>query len=89
MWIDNILVSFDVVFLFTIVHVRETFGYIQELFSSDILELSEYILITTYFQRNNFYEQTDGITMGSPLRPVIANFYMERCDRSCEASFLG
>jgi hypothetical protein len=24
-----------------------------------------------------FYEQTDGVAMGSPLSPVIANFYME------------
>ena len=23
------------------------------------------------------YEQTDGVAMGSPLSPVIANFYME------------
>ena len=24
-----------------------------------------------------FYEQTDGVAMGSPLSPVIANFFME------------
>jgi hypothetical protein len=24
-----------------------------------------------------FYEQIDGVAMGSPLRPVIANFFME------------
>jgi hypothetical protein len=24
-----------------------------------------------------FYEQMDGVAMGSPLSPVIANFFME------------
>jgi hypothetical protein len=28
-----------------------------------------------------FYGQTDGVAMGSPLSPVIANFYMEDYER--------
>jgi hypothetical protein len=36
------------------------------------------VLTSTYFYFDRqFYKQTDGITIGSPLSPVIANFYME------------
>jgi hypothetical protein len=42
------------------------------------LQLFKHTLTTTYFLYNGeFYEQTDGVAMGSPLSPVIANFYME------------
>jgi hypothetical protein len=35
-------------------------------------------MTTSYFSFNGqFYEQIDGVAMGSPLSPVIANFYME------------
>jgi hypothetical protein len=30
--------------------------------------------VRTYFVGGQFYEQTDGVAMGSPLYPVIANF---------------
>jgi hypothetical protein len=37
-----------------------------------------HVLTTSYFSFNGqFYEQIDGVAMGSPLSPVIANFYME------------
>jgi len=29
----------------------------------------------------NVYEQTDGVAMGSPLSPVIANFFLERFEQ--------
>ena len=36
------------------------------------------MLTSTYFcVDGQFYEQTDGVAKGSPLSPVIANFYME------------
>jgi hypothetical protein len=35
-------------------------------------------VLTSYFSFNGqFYEQIDGVAMGSPLSPVIANSYME------------
>ena len=38
----------------------------------------KHVLTSTYFcDDGQFYEQTDGVAMGSPLSPVIANFYME------------
>ena len=38
----------------------------------------EYCLRSTYFVfQGKYYEQLEGAAMGSPLSPIIANFYME------------
>ena len=38
---------------------------------------TEFCLFTTYFRFNgDFYEQTNGTAMGSPLSPVIAHIFM-------------
>jgi retron-type reverse transcriptase len=42
------------------------------------ISLIKQVLTTPYFLHNgSFYDQSDGIAMGSPLTPIIANFYME------------
>jgi len=47
-------------------------------FNNDILDLFRHVSTSTYFCFNGqYYEQTDGVAMGSPLSPVIANLYME------------
>jgi hypothetical protein len=44
--------------------------------------LFRHVLTTTYFQWDgSFYEQIDGVAMGSPLSPVVANFYMEKFEQ--------
>jgi hypothetical protein len=64
------------------VPITETMQYISQLFTADISELFRHCLTTTYFQwQNEFYEQTDGVAMGSPLSPVIANFFMEKFEQ--------
>ena len=41
----------------------------------DIVELFEFILITTYFEiRGGIYRQRFGAAMGSPVSPIVANF---------------
>ena len=42
--------------------------------------------MTSFQWDNEFYEQTDGVAMGSPLSPVIANFYMEHFEKQALAS---
>ncbi|GJQ86052.1 hypothetical protein Trydic_g10622 [Trypoxylus dichotomus] len=60
----DLLVSFDVVLLFTMAPIKNVIEQLRESFS--------------YFQWNkDFYGQLDGVAMGSSLAPVIANFYME------------
>jgi len=72
------MVSFDVVSLFTKVPVEESITLLSQHFKDEILALYKHVLTSTYFCVNSqFYEQTDGVAMGSPLSPVIANFYME------------
>nr|XP_060615668.1 uncharacterized protein LOC132765391 [Anolis sagrei ordinatus] len=67
-----------VVSLFTMVPVADTMALINQRFPEDITALFHHCLTTSYFQWDNeFYEQKDGVAMGSPLSPVIANFYME------------
>ncbi|XP_062837651.1 uncharacterized protein LOC134299269 [Anolis carolinensis] len=74
----DILISFDVVSLFTKVPVADTLTLIKQNFPEDITALFHHCLTTSYFQWDTgFYEQKDGVAMGSPLSPVVANFYME------------
>jgi retron-type reverse transcriptase len=71
------MVSFDIVSLFTKVPIRETMDLLGCHFKEDALALFRHVLTTSYFTFNGqFYGQTDGVAMGSPLSPVIANFYM-------------
>jgi len=74
----DLMVSFDVVSLFTKVPVEESLTLLSQHFNKDILALYKHVLTSNYFcVDGQFYEQTDGVAMGSPLSPVIANFYME------------
>ena len=80
------LISFDVVSLFTKVPINDTVTLIQQIFPEDIKTLFQHCLMTSYFQwYNEFYEQTDGVAMGSPLSPVIANFYIEQLEKQALA----
>jgi hypothetical protein len=62
--------------LFTKVPIRETMDLLGRHFEEDVLGLFRHVLTTSYFAFNGqFYGQADGVAMGSPLSPVIANFY--------------
>jgi hypothetical protein len=57
---------------------RETMSLLGWHFEEDILRLFHHVLTSSYFSfAGQFYKQVDGMAMGSPLSPVIANFYME------------
>jgi retron-type reverse transcriptase len=72
------MVSFDIASLFTRVPIKETMGLLGRHFEQDVLELFCHVLTTSYFTFNGqFCGQTDGVAMGSPLSPVIANLYMD------------
>jgi hypothetical protein len=72
------MVSLEVVSLFTKVSIMDSLDLLSHHFEDDILALFKHVLISTYFCFNGqFYEQADGLAMGSPLSLVIANFFME------------
>jgi hypothetical protein len=74
----DLMVSFDVVSLYTEVPVEESLTLLTQNINNEILALYKHVLTSTYFCiEGQFYNQMDGVAMGSPLSPVIANFYME------------
>ena len=92
---SDVLVSFDVVSLFTRVPVDEALDVISKLLlqdktlpklttipAPDLWLLSEICLKLTYFRLSDtFYEQVEGAAMGSPLSPIVANLYMEAFEK--------
>ena len=65
--------------VFTMVPVQEALDIIGDLLPADIASLFRHVLTTTYFQwKAGFYEQTYGLTMGSPLSPMAPKVYMEK-----------
>ena len=89
------LTSYDVTSLFTLVPIDSALNIIKDLFEKDeklndrgglsvqdITELLEFCLHNTYFSfQNKFYEQVEGMAMGSPVSPIVANLYMEHFER--------
>ena len=75
---DGLMVSFDVVSLFTRVPIADSLKLLSHHFEDGVLALFKHDLTSTYFCFDGkFYEQTGGVAMGSPLSPVIASFFME------------
>ncbi|KAJ8911562.1 hypothetical protein NQ315_007943 [Exocentrus adspersus] len=87
----DLLVSFDVVSLFTNVPVDKTLSIVKNKLENDssfkdrtklnvtaFMELLTLCIKTTYFQlENDFYQQDFGMAMGSSLSPIMSNIFME------------
>ena len=55
--------------------------------SHHIILLLEFCLKNTYFSfQGQFYEQVEGVTMGSPVIPIVANLYMEYLEQKALSS---
>ncbi len=97
---DEVLVSFDVVSLFTNTPIQETLDIVKERLQNDktlkertlldvddIIELLKFVLNTTYFSfRGQIYQQKFGAAMGSPVSPIIANIFMEDLEQKAIAT---
>ena len=84
---DNFLVSYDVCSLFTSIPLQETIQIAVELIfqnnpqlkvmKRELKQLFNFATSGTHFIFNgSFYDQVDGVSMGSPLGPVLANLFM-------------
>ena len=82
---DYFPVSYDVCSLFTSIPLSETIEIAVELIfqnkpnlkisKNELQQLFKFATSGTHFLfKGNFYDQIDGISMGSPLGPVLANF---------------
>jgi hypothetical protein len=73
------LISFDVVSLFTKLPLNEVIQVANEVADPETTKLAEVCLRSTFFSfEGEFYEQTSGVAMGSPLSPIVANLFMEK-----------
>ena len=81
------LVSFDVASLFTNIPLRETIDIITQKIYSDKTcappirkeHFTELLSIATqgmFLYKNKLYQLIDGVAMGSPLGPTLANFFL-------------
>ena len=90
---DEIMISVDVKSLFTSVPTMDALAAIREILEADkdlksrtgmttgsILDLVKLCMITNFQFRGNHYELTDGLAMGAPSSPVIANLYMGKLE---------
>ena len=85
------IISYDVSALFTSIPVKPALKIMKykleqdtelkertSMSTNNILELLEFCLCNTRFLfQGQFYEQTKGAAMGSPVSPVVANLFME------------
>lgn len=85
---DEIMISLDVVSLFTnvpidlaLTSVSNRWSYISKITRiprEDFIECVKFLLNSIYFTFNdNIYKQTFGTPMGSPLSPIIADLVMQ------------
>ena len=95
------LSSYDVSALFTSVPKDPALKVIKDLLEKDptlkdrtvigvddIILLLEFCLKNTYFSfQGQFFEQVEGVAMGSPVSPIIANLYMEHFEQKALSSF--
>ena len=97
---QDVSVSYDVSSLFTNVPVDETIESIAErafendwfnkehnlnITKSDLIELLRIATKNQLFQfEGNLYEQVDGVAMGSPLGPLMANAFMCNIEKQLE-----
>ena len=94
------LSSYDVSALFTTVPVDPALGVIKDLLEkdptlkdrtvptvNDIILLLKFCLKNTYFSfQDQFCEQVEGVAMGSPVSPIVANLYMEYFEQKALSS---
>ena len=87
---DEIMVSFDVISLYTNVPIIDTLNIIKDYVNNDdqfirktaipqdkFLDLVHLVLTTTWYTFNSqFYQQTDGVAMGGPASSTTAEIYM-------------
>ena len=93
---DEIMVSFDAIFSYTNIPIIDTLNIIKDYVNNDdqftrktamrqdkFLDLVHLVLATTWYTFNSqFYQQTDGVTMGDPASSNTAEIYMQAHERT-------
>lgn len=91
---EELMVSFDVQSLFTNLPLYDCIEIVKKKLrdnnlSPEYAELLEHCLTSGYlYWENNFYMQINGVAMGSPVSPVVADIYMEDFEKKALATAL-
>ena len=94
------IISYDVTALFTSVPIKPVLNIIKQRLAHDqdlhkrttmstshIINLLEFCLSSTSFiYQGQFYQQSEGAAMGSPLGPIVANIFMEKFEEEALAT---
>ena len=97
---NKFLISFDIQSLFTNVPLAETLDIAVNLIhtnntnfpvsKTDLKKLFLFATSETHFLFNgSYYDQVDGLAMGSPLAPVLANLFMSHHERNWLSNYSG
>jgi len=97
---NSFMVSYDVSSLFTNIPLTETIDIVtQHIFDNnadlrisqnDLKKLFHFATAKTHFLFNDeYYDQVDGVSMGSPLAPVLANVFMAYHEQKWINTFTG
>jgi len=92
----DVMISFDVVSLFTNVPITITIQIVkrkletmsnwkrlaENLTTDDIMEMLKLCLENYFTWRGKFYIQIEGMPMGSPLSPVLAEIFLQEMERT-------
>lgn len=91
------LVSFDVVSLFPSIPIEFTINYLRKVleennyndeYVNELIELTELCMKHNTFRFNNkFYSQKQGTSMGNPLSPFVADFFMSYFETKIKKDF--
>lgn len=98
---NEVAVSFDVTSMYTSVPIEESLLVLLDTLNNDaslndrtplssltIIEGVKLCLTTTYFTfLDVLYRQTEGVAMGSPVSPVVANLFLNRLETSALQTF--
>ena len=89
---NNFMVSFDIVNLFTNVPLHETIDLCCKLWRNNVNEhhlvdeiaFRELLYFATsnlrFLFNNDWYQQVDGVAMGSPLAPTLASIFLSKIE---------
>ena len=73
--------------LFTKIPIQEVVDVIKWILNEGTYKLVSLFLTSTFFNfQGEFYEQTSGAAMGSPVSPVVANLFTEDSESKALAS---
>ena len=99
---DEIMVSFEVISLYTNIPIIDTLNIIKDYVNNDnqftrktaipqdkFLDLVHLVLTTTWYTFNSqFYQQTDDVAMGGPASSTTAEIYMQAYERTATTKAL-